>query len=95
MEILKMINKLTFNKSVIASGLLVLLTINTQAHAASACKGLDSGACDGANACSWVDGYTRKDGRSVKSFCRTKATNKKSNSSNSAKQSGKSKNSTK
>lgn len=90
-----MINTLKFSKSLVISSLLVLLTINTQAQAASACKGLDNSACGSTNACSWVDGYTRKDGKSVKSFCRTKATNKKSSSSNNAELAGKSKNTAK
>ena len=48
------------------------------AFAASACKGLDNAAC-GANAsCGWVEGYERKDGRKVKSFCRTTSSAKKS-----------------
>ncbi len=45
----------------------------TQANAASACKGLENSACTSTAQCGWVEGYQRKDGREVKSFCRTKA----------------------
>ena len=39
---------------------------------ASSCKGLKSSACSSKSSCSWVEGYTRKDGAKVKSFCRKK-----------------------
>lgn len=40
--------------------------------AETACKGLSESACGEASACSWVKGYTRKDGRTVASYCRIK-----------------------
>jgi hypothetical protein len=46
------------------------------ATAASQCKGLENSACNTNSACGWVDGYQRKDGRKVKSFCRTSARGK-------------------
>jgi hypothetical protein len=46
------------------------------ATAASQCKGLENVACNTSSACGWVDGYQRKDGRKVKSFCRTSARGK-------------------
>jgi len=39
---------------------------------ASQCKGLEVSSCSSNTACSWIEGYTRKDGRQVKSFCRSK-----------------------
>ncbi len=38
--------------------------------AASQCKGMAQSACSSEAACRWVDGYTRKDGRSVSAHCR-------------------------
>lgn len=58
-------------KTVSATLLFAALMSAGQANAASQCKGLDNGACTKNNACGWVDGYERKDGRKVKSFCRT------------------------
>lgn len=48
------------------------------AAAANDCKGLSKQACDGTQACSWVKGYTRKDGREVAPYCRAKAPPKSS-----------------
>ena len=42
-------------------------------NAASQCKGLENSACRANTSCSWVEGYKRKDGKSVNSFCRAKA----------------------
>ncbi|NKN34020.1 hypothetical protein [Marichromatium bheemlicum] len=41
------------------------------ATAASACKGLDKGACERKSDCHWVDPYTRKDGVKVSGHCRS------------------------
>lgn len=46
------------------------------ASAASQCKGMQQNACGADAQCIWVDGYTRKDGRSVSSHCKTKARKK-------------------
>ncbi|MFT5573425.1 MAG: hypothetical protein ACI9FR_002360 [Cryomorphaceae bacterium] len=46
------------------------------ASAAGQCKGLENAACTSNSACGWVDGYERKDGRKVKSFCRTSSRGK-------------------
>jgi len=59
-----------------SSAIVVGLLMSQGASAASACKGLDNAACDDAAACGWVNGYERKDGRTVKSFCRTNAKTK-------------------
>ncbi|MES9957979.1 MAG: hypothetical protein ABW086_13075 [Sedimenticola sp.] len=39
---------------------------------AAECKGLSSKQCAADAACAWVDGYQRKDGRTVSGYCRTK-----------------------
>lgn len=55
----------------LAAACLALAATATQA--ASACKGLENAVCEGKADCSWVDGYTRKDGVKVSGHCRTKA----------------------
>lgn len=45
----------------------------SSANAASACKGLEQSVCQTTENCGWVNSYSRKDGREVKAFCRTKA----------------------
>jgi len=52
--------------------------LNTQAFAASSCKGLSSSACSDNTQCHWVDGYKRKDGKAVSAHCRTKPKRSKS-----------------
>lgn len=37
---------------------------------ASACKPLGQSQCQTSKACTWVGGYTRKDGRKVNAYCR-------------------------
>lgn len=64
--------------SLITLGLLASLFVAGPAAAASACKGLENSACNSNASCGWVDSYQRKDGRTVKSFCRTKAVSKSS-----------------
>ncbi len=56
---------------------LVIGTILTSAAfsgqtSASTCKGLEAKACGAEASCTWIQGYERKDGRQVKSFCRAK-----------------------
>ena len=41
--------------------------------AASACKGIQQDACTSRGECVWVDGYVRKDGRSVSAHCKTRS----------------------
>jgi hypothetical protein len=43
------------------------------AQAASACKGLEKAACGKKADCTWVEGYTKKDGAKVSGYCRTKS----------------------
>jgi hypothetical protein len=42
------------------------------ASAASQCKGIAENACMVESECLWVQGYTRKDGRTVASHCKSK-----------------------
>ena len=44
--------------------------------AASQCAGTQKDACASMAQCTWVNGYVRKDGRSVASHCKTKARRK-------------------
>ena len=46
------------------------------ASAASQCKGAQQDACGAMAECTWVNGYVRKDGRSVSSHCKKKARGK-------------------
>lgn len=39
--------------------------------AESACKGLEQRQCEGKGDCTWVNGYTRKDGVKVASYCKS------------------------
>jgi hypothetical protein len=42
------------------------------AQAASTCKGSAQAACQANSSCSWVKGYTRKDGAKVSAHCKSK-----------------------
>ena len=53
--------------ALVVSGLL----LTTPVSAASACKGLAQSDCDSSVSCRWIDGYTRKDGKTVSAYCRT------------------------
>ncbi|MEO0367732.1 MAG: hypothetical protein AAF197_02990 [Pseudomonadota bacterium] len=55
------------------------LMVSSQSFAAD-CKGQIESACVNASACSWVESYTRKDGREVNAFCRSKGKAKKAQS---------------
>jgi len=59
---------------VVAAGLIGAMIIASPATAASACKGLENSACAANASCGWVNGYERKDGRTVKPFCRSSTT---------------------
>lgn len=85
------VNSTRFIKvGVLASSLLASLIIASSAPAASACKGLDNSACSASISCGWVESYQRKDGRTVKAFCRTNSGAKKAQASKVTKQAQKS-----
>lgn len=50
-----------------------LVLATSTVSAASPCKGMPQNACMTDGACTWVSGYTRKDGRAVASHCKLKA----------------------
>lgn len=58
-------------QSALVTTLLSAALLAGPANAASKCKGLENAACNSAAACGWVNQYERKDGRTVKGFCRT------------------------
>ena len=62
-------NRLFINISSVL--ILSMVALATPANAASQCKGLNLDECNQNATCGWVEGYERKDGRTVKSFCRT------------------------
>jgi len=69
-----------------ATSLFAGLLIMSPVSAASACKGLNNSACAASASCGWVESYQRKDGRTVKAFCRTKSSAaKKTHASKSSK----------
>lgn len=76
------------NRLIALSILSLSVLLLSPVHAASACKGLSKSSCGSKSSCTWVDGYTRKDGKQVSAYCRT-VSKKKSDS----KQSDKSKSS--
>jgi hypothetical protein len=59
-------------------GLLTLAATLTagSAVAAEQCKGLAQDICAVDSACSWVDSYTRKDGRTVNGHCKSRPAGK-------------------
>ncbi|MCB1774075.1 MAG: hypothetical protein KDI88_10695 [Gammaproteobacteria bacterium] len=58
------------SSSMLAATLLGVLSL--PAGAASQCKGLSANSCAADNTCAWVEGYVRKDGRSVSSHCKSR-----------------------
>ena len=62
-----------------ATVLVGLTSVSTTTFAASQCKGMQEQACLAKAECSWIQGYVRKDGRSVGSHCKAKARRKPAN----------------
>lgn len=58
--------KIHFSTALVAS----LLVAAPMAGAASQCKSLSQDACAANASCTWVDSYTRKDGREIQAYCR-------------------------
>jgi hypothetical protein len=60
-----------------ATRLILLLSLSlwtlNPALAGNSCKGLSKSTCEGSASCSWVSGYTTKDGAKVSAYCRAKA----------------------
>ena len=51
----------------------------------SACKGFSESDCVSKDACTWVEGYTKKNGVKVDAYCRVKSTKTKGGSNTSKK----------
>jgi len=68
----------------ILSVLVFVATFCSPAFAASPCKGVAQNACSVADQCVWVKGYTRKDGRSVSSYCKLRSRKKPDQSAGAA-----------
>lgn len=49
----------------------------TTASAATSCKGKTQNACSSDSACSWIKGFSKKDGKKVSAYCRAKPKKKK------------------
>jgi hypothetical protein len=60
------------------SGLLLAVPAWQPAAAESVCKGLEKPACGKSSACRWVEGYKRKDGKTVDGYCRANGSQKTS-----------------
>ena len=66
--------KLSFQRGLIVTTLIgSSFLFLSSVQAASACKGLEQTVCETEQYCGWVKGYSRKDGREVKAFCRAKS----------------------
>lgn len=48
-----------------------VLGLSFPAHSASPCKGLEESACKDNASCTWVSGYTTKNGNAVSAYCRS------------------------
>lgn len=61
------------SKATTAAGFVLgLCALASAASAASPCKGLAQDLCAADAQCAWVEGYMRKDGRSVAAHCKLK-----------------------
>ena len=65
-----MLNHLTSTHIPRAAVILAISLSAPIAGAASHCKGIGESACASDTSCTWVQSYTRKDGRQVKSHCK-------------------------
>ena len=67
--------------------LVSVLGLSFPAHSASPCKGLEESACKDNASCTWVSGYTTKNGNAVSAYCR-KSGSKSKQSQNSMEEDG-------
>ena len=56
-----------------------LALLSSTVPAASQCQGMPHDACAATDECAWVQGYVRKDGRSVSSHCKSRGGKKAGN----------------
>jgi len=68
----------TIKKVVITLSTFTLVTwiSSTAAAAELPCKGQEMQACNQSNSCTWINSYKRKDGKTIKSYCRNSTKNK-------------------
>jgi hypothetical protein len=64
--------RVSFQVAMLAGTMLV----SSSGFTAGQCKGMQQAACAAAEQCAWVNGYLRKDGRSVSSHCKAKPARK-------------------
>ena len=60
-----------FGRFLPVCSLVFVLGVPLAANAASACKGLEESVCKGNASCTWVSGYTTKNGNTVSAYCRS------------------------
>jgi hypothetical protein len=66
---------------------LAIFISSTSFAATTPCKGQSQETCSQNNACAWVNSYKRKDGKTIRSYCRNSAKSKlKMNKSDTIKQ---------
>jgi hypothetical protein len=58
------------NRFPLISALLLGIAFISPAQSASPCKSLPQSTCVAKTSCTWVQGYTRKDGARIKAYCR-------------------------
>jgi len=61
----------------LATAVVLVLSTPGTSLAATACKGLEEAKCVGNAECTWVSGYTRKDGKTVAPYCQGKGNKSK------------------
>jgi len=71
----------TIKKAAITLSTFTIITLisSTSVAADKPCKGQEMQACNQSNSCSWVNSYKRKDGKTIKSYCRNSAKSKAKN----------------
>jgi hypothetical protein len=80
-----MIKRLTRSVSLVATVAMTgALALSSQSALSAECKGMEKSACEGQDACTWVDSYKRKDGIQVNGYCRAKGGKKSSSLSSSS-----------
>ena len=52
--------------------LAIMFALNVNIAQAADCSGSSKSSCSTGNACTWVSGYSRKDGTKVRGYCRAK-----------------------
>jgi len=69
-----MTTKMTIAQTLLS--ITIVFTLSTTSNAANLCKGEKETVCAQTNSCNWIKAYKRKDGVTIKAYCRTKPTKK-------------------